>query len=135
MNIFEFFGKPADFRSEKKIFQLVKHFDDVNPKAEQGVYHKKVEFPMYGQVKRDGVFCAVVVYKGVVHLFNRTGKMLTSVVCLWDRLSKLQLSDGVYFGELLSYADCILEQLSGVVNPNRVKTLMKSSLLSHKVYT
>lgn len=124
MNIFEFLGKPFDYRTEKKIFQLVKHFDDVNPLAEQGIFHKKVSFPMLGQVKRDGVFCAIVVrVDGVVDIFNRTGKRMTNVTMLWKKVVEAKLAAGVYMGELLSTHECSLEQLSGVVNPLRVNPI------------
>ena len=49
MNIFEFVGLPADHRKVKKIYQLVKQMDDVNPKAHLGIWHKKVSWPMWGQ--------------------------------------------------------------------------------------
>ncbi|CAM0030743.1 ATP-dependent DNA ligase [Vibrio phage D530] len=139
MNIFEFLGKPADFRTEKKVFQLVKHFDDVNTKAEQGIYHKKVEFPMFGQVKRDGVFCAVVVRAdGKVAIFNRTGKRMTNCENLESYFAGaaelFTLDAGVFLGEMLS-EECSLEQLSGVVNPNRTKGLdPEQKLIKHRLH-
>lgn len=119
MNVFEFLGKSSDFRTEKKVVQLVKHFDDVNPKASEGILHKKVNFPMFGQVKSDGVFCMVVVTKeGCRAVFNRTGKQMTNCEQIVDHLSFFGIRAGVYIGELVSKS-CSLEQLSGVVNPNR----------------
>lgn len=122
-NIFEFLGLPSDHRPVKKIYQLVKHFDDVNPKAEQGIFHKKVSFPMFGQVKRDGVFCAIVVMDGAVGIFNRTGKHMTSCGDLHSSIVQQDLVDGVYMGELQSLHKCSLEELSGVVTPERVNPL------------
>lgn len=122
MNIFEFLGVSSVLRKDNKIFQYVKHFDDVNPKADEGIFHKKVSFPMYGQVKRDGVFAALVVIHGQVGLFNRTGKPMTNCSRLKEYFAGCNTPDGIYLGELLS-RDCSLEQLSGVVNPNRNKPL------------
>ena len=127
MNIFEFLGQPADLRTEKKVVQLVKHYDDVNPKAEEGILHKKVKFPMYGQVKKDGVFSALVIREdGQAAIFNRTGKRMTNVQHLEEYYSKLAFSGilgtGVYFGELCC-SGISLEMLSGIVNPNRVEAL------------
>lgn len=121
-NVFEFLGKPSDFRSEKKVVQLVKHWDDVNPKAEQGILHKKVKFPIFGQVKKDGVFCMVVVYNDEVKMFGRTGKKLTSVLGLERTYKALGFKTGVYIGELIC-DECSLEELSGITSPNRVKPL------------
>lgn len=132
MNIFQFLGLPSNHRADKKVFQLVKHFDEVNPKADEGIYHKNVTFPMYGQVKKDGVFCALVVkHDGSVAIFNRTGKMMTNTY----RLEKYygykaqtgMLDAGVYLGELCN-DKCSLEKLSGIVNPNRVHPLDKEQL-------
>lgn len=130
-NIFEYLGKPADYRTEKKVVQLVKHYDDVNPKAEEGILHKKVQFPMYAQVKKDGVFAALVVHNEKARLFNRTGKRLTNVEHLEEYYSDMSwlghIEDGVYFGELC--CDGIsLEMLSGIVNPNRVNPLDGSQI-------
>ncbi len=127
MNIFEFLGKPSDFRDEGKIFQYVKHWDEVNPKQSLGILHKHVTFPMMAQKKEDGVFCAVVVRRdGAVALFNRTGKTLTNVEHLVEYYEASPDEDdidcGVYFGELVN-SELSLEELSGIVNPNRVNEL------------
>lgn len=127
MNIFEFLGLPANHRADNKVVQLVKHFDDVNKRAEEGIFHKKVSFPMYAQVKKDGVFCALVISeeRGVA-MFNRTGKRLTNVERLEGYYTYLltdgQVDAGVYFGELCNNR-LSLEELSGCVNPNRVNPL------------
>lgn len=51
MNIFQFLGLPEDHRNHP--FMLVKHRGEVP--------EKKLTFPCYAQVKRDGIFSAVVV--------------------------------------------------------------------------
>lgn len=132
MNIFEFIGLPANHRPKNKVFQLVKHFAEVNPKHEEGILHKRVVFPMLGQVKRDGIFAAVVIRKGGdCAIFGRTGEQLTNVEGLEWYYSWLyergHVASGVYLGELCS-DQCSLEVLSGVVNPNRVNELSDEQL-------
>ncbi|WCZ56773.1 ATP-dependent DNA ligase [Salmonella phage Kenya-K30] len=113
MNIFEFLGLPEDHRS--KPVMLVKHRDEVPD--------SKKTFPVYAQVKRDGIFCAVVVKSDSnVGCFGRTGKRLSNTEGLEARYSHFPA--GVYLGELQSMAvDVYLEGLSGVVNPNRTEPL------------
>jgi len=124
MNIFEFYGLPADHRKEKKIYQLVKNFEDVNPLVEQGILHKKVSWPMFGQLKEDGVFCAVAVRDdGEVRLFNRTGKLMPNTHHVAESYFQAQIEPGLYFGEILSTHECSLEELGGCINPLRVKPL------------
>ena len=128
MNVFEFLGLSADHRAINKVVQLVKHFDDVNKKADEGVYHKKVKFPMYAQVKKDGVYAMVVKLprepmRFGTAIFGRTGKMLRSTGRLVNKIeSDDNIHSGVYIAELCS-DDCSLEVLSGIVNPNRVNEL------------
>lgn len=123
MNVFEFLGLEVDHRATNKVVQLVKHFDDVNKKADEGIYHKKVSFPMYAQVKKDGVFAMMVVTGRGIGVFGRTGKRLQSCERI---VNEVRNSDkypvGVYIAELCS-DDCSLEVLSGIVNPNRVNEL------------
>lgn len=122
MNIFQFFGLSEDYRRHP--VQLVKHRDEVP--------ENKLTFPVYAQVKRDGIFAAVCVnhdtgVKGLdgsttVAIFGRTGKKLMNVEHLEARYKGFPV--GVYFGELQSMAfDIYLESLSGVVNPNRTEPL------------
>ncbi|AAP48764.1 hypothetical protein SP6_25 [Salmonella phage SP6] len=113
MNIFQFLGLPEDHRS--KPVMLVKHRDEV-PES-------KLTFPVYAQVKRDGIFSATVVRSdGTVGIFGRTGKKLVNVEQL--EASFIGWPAGVYLGELQSMAvDIYLEALSGVVNPNRTEPL------------
>lgn len=112
MDIFSFIGLPEDHRT--KPVMLVKHRDEVP--------EKKLTFPVYAQVKRDGVFAAVVCCNKGVGIFGRTGKKLANVEHLEARYADFPM--GVYFGELQSMAvDIYLEALSGVVNPNRTEPL------------
>lgn len=121
MNIFEYLNLPAGHRGSGKIVQLVKHWHEVNPKADQGILHKKVEFPLYAQIKRDGVHAIVLALGGHINIFSRTGKKFCNVEHLENALANT-LPTGVYFAELCN-ANCSLEELSGVVNPNRMKAL------------
>ena len=113
MDIFSFIGLPEDHRT--KPVMLVKHRDEVPD--------SKIKFPVYGQVKRDGIFSAVVVRAdSVVGIFGRTGKKLANVEALEQRFASFPA--GIYLGELQSMAvDIYLEALSGVVNPNRTEPL------------
>ncbi|CAM0030466.1 ATP-dependent DNA ligase [Vibrio phage D529] len=134
MNIFEFLGKPSDWRTGDKVVQLVKHFDDVNKRLDEGILHKKVEFPMYAQCKKDGNFAALVVRAdGEVALFNRRGSRFTNCENVEAYWKGAGIKAGVYFGELCS-EECSLEQLSGVVNPNRIKGLdYEQKLIKHRL--
>ena len=127
MNVFEYLEVPAHLhRTEKKVVQLVKNYDEVNPKTEQGIYHKNSSFPLWGQVKKDGVFCMLVVEEGLCAMFNRTGRRMTNTKGLEDMYKMYaihdKLPDGVYLGELCN-PNVSLEVLSGCVNPNRTKPL------------
>lgn len=133
MNIFEFLGLPENHRPKDRVVQLVKHYAEVNPKHEEGILHKQVSFPMFGQVKRDGIFSATVIRKGGdCAIFGRTGEQLTNTEALANYYEGLHdlgyIGEGVYLGELCSEY-CSLEELSGVVNPNRVNALTKEQLL------
>lgn len=128
MNVFEFLGLPSNHRPKNKVVQLVKHYSEVNPNHEEGSLHKKVKFPMWAQCKRDGVFAMLVVTMDCrVGIFGRTGERLSStedLVSFYGNLTEVGLlPPGVYFSELVSDNPCSLEQLSGVVNPNRKKPL------------
>lgn len=89
-------------------FQLVRHYDDVHDK------HK--EFPVWLDVKYDGVFCAVIVDQGVTQFVSRTGKLFYGIS---DVPIDVPEEDGVWIGELINET-ISLESLSGLVNPNRV---------------
>lgn len=115
-NVFEFLGLPANHRPKNKVVQLVKNFNEVPA--------SKIKYPLMGQVKKDGVF-ALVVVNSLRHvlIFGRTGELYTSTQQLTRAIFANNLDPGIYIGELLSEAPCSLEELSGVVNPNRVNAL------------
>lgn len=120
MNIFEFLGLPANHRPKNKVVQLVKHYNEVPA--------SKKSFPLIGQAKRDGVYGLVVTYKGTTRVFGRTGEMLTSCGAIIQAHANIMPVDGVLVGEVLSRYKCSLEQLSGVLNPNRINELDKEQV-------
>lgn len=141
MNVFEFLGLDKAHRAKSKVVQLVKHFAEVNPKHEEDILHKKVSFPMYAQCKRDGVFSMLVVRAdGKCGIFGRTGEQLANtenLVSYYEGLVLLgHLSQGVYFAEMVTNFNCSLEELSGVLNPNRTKGLEKQEqkLIKNNLY-
>lgn len=112
MNIWEFLGFPSDHRPEDKTVQLVKHHEDVI---------KRVTYPRIAQVKKDGVFALVVMSEIGVAIFGRTGRELQSVQHLFP--SPYYSKGRVAFIAELCCDTCSLEELSGIVNPNRKKEL------------
>lgn len=113
MNIFEFLG--SEPRDIKKVTQLVKHWDEVTEKNK-----KNKTFSV--QVKADGV-CSIVVVKDLeVKIFSRTGKEFSNMQTVIKNLP--ELPDGVYLGEVhVPKHIASLEEVSGLVNPNRVNLL------------
>tara|TARA_R110000851_G_scaffold244874_6_gene397659 strand:- start:4402 stop:5370 length:969 start_codon:yes stop_codon:yes gene_type:complete len=125
MNIFEYLGLSANHRKENKVTQLVKHWDEVVDKNKQGKNY-------IVQTKRDGVCSLTIILKGKVAMFSRTGKLFTNTSALVKRIVSLNLPDGVYMGELWVPKDvCSLEQLSGIVNPNRVNEVKDKTIPRH----
>jgi hypothetical protein len=116
MNVFEFLGLPKGHRSSSKVVQKVQAFKDANK--------KKISRYQMGQRKFDGVYLNMVVQgTGEFSLFNRTGKLFTNLDDLKEALSiNLPITDRCFFGELCCDC-CSLEELSGMVNPNRTKPL------------
>jgi len=112
MNVFEFLGLSPKHRPQGKVVQLVKNFDEVPA--------SKVSWPMYGQVKKDGVFGILVVSPEGAALFGRTGKRLMN--CGYLEYAYENLPYGCYLGEVCLPGQS-LEVLSGIVNPNRTKPL------------
>ena len=93
----------------KSPVQLVKHWDDVKDKA---------AWPLVVQAKLDGVYSLIVKEHQNVQVFARTGKrMYKEALTIEDEVLSA-LSDGVFIAELVS-EDLTLEELSGMVNPNR----------------
>lgn len=117
MNIFQYLGLKESHRKSNKVTQLVKHFDDVADKSKVG--------KRFGtQIKRDGVCALTVVKDGCAKIFSRTGNLFTNTEQISSKIGMLGLSDGVYMGEMwVPKSVASLEQVSGVVNPNRTKPL------------
>lgn len=114
MNVFQFIGEDEDLRTGNKVTQHVKHYDEVPD--------NKKSFPVYVQVKKDGVYAMVVCMSYGTAIFSRTGKHLKNVAFLEKWLETAKTEQAVYIAELCN-DDCSLEQLSGMVNPNRKKPL------------
>ena len=117
MNVFEFLGLQKGHRSSSKVVQKVQAFKDANK--------KKISRYQMGQRKYDGVYLNMVVTDNLVGLFNRTGKPFTNLTEFLIKINP-QLDEGhdqrCFFGELCCDC-CSLEELSGMVNPNRTKPL------------
>jgi len=117
MNIFQHLDLPENHRKSNKVTQLVKHYDDVTEKNKTGKRFAT-------QIKRDGVCALTVISSGTVAIFSRTGNLFTNTEEIAEKIEMLNLCDGVYMGEMwVPKSIASLEQLSGVVNPNRTKPL------------
>lgn len=113
MDCFSFLGLPEEYRP--KPVQLVKHRHEVPA--------SRIQYPVYGQVKRDGVFAMLIkTVDNRAAIFGRTGKSLSNTEVLAGLLS-VHVQPGVYMGEIQTLCIAHLEQLSGVLNPNRVEGL------------
>ena len=99
-------------QTSKAPFMLVKHREEVPPAA--------LVFPALAEVKYDGIFAAVVVSpSGRVKVFSRTGRPL------WLQGRAYPVFYGAPAGLYIAELTCTglsLEQLSGLVNPNRKKS-------------
>jgi ATP-dependent DNA ligase len=118
VNIFQHLGLDENHRKQNKVTQLVKHYDEVIAK------HK--DKPLWIQKKEDGVCALAVVDMGSCKIFSRTGKEFQNVYKLRYDMITANLPSGVYMGEIVN-DDYSLEQLSGVVNPNRTNQLTGSA--------
>lgn len=120
MNIFEFLGNPASARKSDKVVQLVKHREQVPA--------SKLVLPQYGQIKKDGVYCMIAIKFKSVKLFSRTGKLFKNTQYLeemledWLQASSVKSDKDVIISELCN-EHFSLEELSGLINPNRTKPL------------
>lgn len=118
MNVFQ----TLQIKERKNPFQLVKHYDEVTP--------KNITYPLLGQVKKDGIFAAVLTQGMTATIFGRTGKRLKNVELQqqdffqlsFESKKDLGIPQGFFIAELCSN-ECSLEVLSGIVNPNRIKPL------------
>lgn len=100
--------------------QLVKHIDEV-PES-------KLAGTKYMQVKLDGVWCGLLVFKGQCIAISRTGNIYTNLE--WLTCQSTLLPDGLYIGELwVSKSLLSLEELSGLINCNRKEALEAEQLV------
>jgi ATP-dependent DNA ligase len=112
--------------TQDKPWQLVKHWEDVPEK-------KRGTGPWWCEVKYDGVFCAVVLAGDMPVAISRTGKPFWREVN--DKILALcppdMSSEQVLICELIN-PKVSLEELSGLVNPNRVNswTATQADLMS-----
>ena len=109
------------FATHPKPVQLVLHYDEVTAGA-----RKNMQWPALCQVKEDGVYAVVVQeHKAdVPRMYTRTGKRMylpnAAALRLVD-VAGLQASDSYAFIAELVCPGLSLEELSGLVNPNRVE--------------
>jgi hypothetical protein len=117
-NVWEFLGLPANHRDSDHIVQYVKTYDDLDP--------TKVCWPRIAQPKEDGVYSLLVMpQQGVVGIFGRTGNQLS---CVDHIMPKLSGNLPVLVIAELCCDRCSLEELSGIVNPNRVNPLNEKQI-------
>jgi len=126
MNIFEFLGLPANHRIKEKTTMKVRNMDEV-PESRKS-------WPVRGQIKKDGVYCHVVLKDNLgstneyCNLFSRTGMKFTNLGEIVRLFWTSSAASGIYLAELCN-DHCSLETLSGMVNPNRVKPLSEEQTL------
>lgn len=111
--------------------QLVKHYDEISDGA-----RKNMQWPAIAEVKYDGVYALIVMTsdKGV-QFISRSGKPLyfeqNYLPELFECSAFLQaLRDGYCFISELINPELSLEELSGMVNPNRVVAWDNTSMLT-----
>lgn len=111
--------------------QLVKHYDEISDGA-----RKNMQWPAIAEVKYDGVYALIVVTsdKGV-QFISRSGKPLyfeqNYLPELFECSAFMQaLRDGMCFVSELINPELSLEELSGMVNPNRVAAWDNASMLT-----
>lgn len=103
-------NKALELLTGKDPVQLVKHFDEVKV---------PLLYPARAELKYDGVFCAVYVREGQQIFVSRTGNNLKVPE---SAIRPGRLADGIWITELI--CSCLsLEELSGIVSPNRKKKL------------
>ena len=111
--------------------QLVKHYDEISDSA-----RKNMQWPAIAEVKYDGVYALVVMTsdKGV-QFISRSGKPLyfeqNYLPDLFEHCAFMQaLREGYCFISELINPELSLEELSGMVNPNRVAAWDSNSMLT-----
>lgn len=103
-------NKALELLTGKDPVQLVKHFDEVKV---------PLLYPARAEIKYDGVFCAVYVREGQQIFVSRTGNNLKVPE---SAIRPGRLADGIWITELIC-PSLSLEELSGIVSPNRKKKL------------
>lgn len=89
------------------------------------VDERKLKWPAIIQDKEDGVYAAFIVSAGEVLIVSRTMRPLQNVQHLSrspDRYIRPGYQAGVFIAELV-HPELSLEELSGILNPNRVEPL------------
>ena len=111
--------------------QLVKHYDEISDGA-----RKNMQWPAIAEVKYDGVYALIVMTsdKGV-QFISRSGKPLyfeqNYLPDLFEHGAFMQaLREGYCFISELINPALSLEELSGMVNPNRVAAWDNTSMLT-----
>ena len=111
--------------------QLVKHYDEISDSA-----RKNMQWPAIAEVKYDGVYALIVMTsdKGV-QFISRSGKPLyfeqNYLPDLFEHGAFMQaLREGYCFISELINPELSLEELSGMVNPNRVAAWDSNSMLT-----
>ena len=117
--------------SRQQPVQLVKHYDEISDGA-----RKNMQWPAIAEVKYDGVYALVVMTsdKGV-QFISRSGKPLYYEQSYLPELFKCSafmqaLREGYCFISELINPKLSLEELSGMVNPNRVTGWGNVSMLT-----
>ena len=103
-------SRALELLTGKDPVQLVKHFDEVKV---------PLLYPARAELKYDGVFCAVYVLEGRQTFVSRTGNTLKVPE---SAMRPGQPADGIWITELIC-PSLSLEELSGIVSPNRKKKL------------
>lgn len=111
--------------------QLVKHYDEISDGA-----RKNMQWPAIAEVKYDGVYALIVMTsdKGV-QFISRSGKPLyfeqNYLPDLFEHCAFMQaLREGYCFISELINPELSLEELSGMVNPNRVAAWDNTCMLT-----
>ena len=115
-NIFEWLWLPSTYRESEKTTMKVKHYDEVPV--------NKHKFPVTVQEKKDGVYALVMVFEDRHGTFSRAGKQFTNLYDMSYNFYMKAKADGIYIAELCN-DHCSLEELSGLINPNRKAALSK----------
>lgn len=116
-NVFEVLGLSAGHRKSDKVVQRVLDYEKASKKY-------KPDDKLLWQIKYDGVSCIIISVEGEVMLFSRTGKRFKNVGLLELEATKLYKGslDGLVLFAELHNDELSLEELGGIVNPNRTKS-------------